>query len=196
MGRSRKHGNIFIGKTPHGTHQPFCLNCRAMIKCKVSQPEELESAFFECQTNPPQRILVADDDDEIRRLNVEVLTDSGYDVDAVKDGAAAWDALQLNSYDLLITDNNMPKMSGVELLKKLQAARMTLPIILSCAIKTAEELKQHPWLQINATLHKPYSLAKLLGTVGNVLHTTHGIRMQIAPPPSWSSEPLPNRLRL
>jgi CheY-like chemotaxis protein len=167
-----------------------------MTKTKASQPEEMESAFFECQTNPPQRILVADNDDEIRRLNVEVLTDSGYDVDAVKDGAAAWDALQLDSYDLLITDNNMPKMSGVELLKNLQAARMTLPIILSCAMKLAEELKQHPWLQINATLHKPYTLAKLLGTVGNVLHTPNGVHMQIALLPKWTSEPLPNRLRL
>jgi CheY-like chemotaxis protein len=163
---------------------------------KILEEGEQPFSLFECQTDPPQRILVAENDDDTCRLNVEVLMDSGYEVDAAEDGVVAWDALQLNSYDLLITDNNMPKMSGVELLKKLHAARMALPVILTSGTMPVEELKQHPWLQFQATLHKPYSLAKLLGTVGSVLHTTNGVRAQIAPALNWPSHPLPNRLRL
>src|SRR5436190_12282712 len=75
------------------------------------------------QTNPPQRILVVDDDISIRELSTEVLIHHGYHVDAAEDGAVAWDILQVSSYDLLLTDHNMPKVSGVELLKKLRAAR-------------------------------------------------------------------------
>jgi CheY-like chemotaxis protein len=189
------------GKSSWGKH-PIAPACHsgftrpAMKENKILQEEKLDDSLFECQTNPPQRILVAEDDDDIRRLNVEVLTDSGYEVDAAEDGACAWDALQLNSYDLLITDNNMRKMSGVELLKKLHAARMTLPVILTSGTMPVEELKRHPWLQIEAKLHKPYTLAKLLGTAGNVLRATSRGREQVAPLPNWPSQPLPNRLRL
>jgi DNA-binding response OmpR family regulator len=167
-----------------------------MTENKILEEGEQIFSLFECQTNPPQRILVAENDDDTRRLNVEVLMDSGYEVDAAGDGVVAWDALQLNSYDLLITDNNMPKVSGVELLKKLHATRMTLPVILVSGKMPVEELKRHPWLHVQATLHKPYSLAKLLGTVEKVLSATGGIRIQTAPLPNRPSQQLRNRLRL
>src|ERR1700720_4218278 len=81
-------------------------------------------------SNPPLRILVVDDDIAIRQLSAEVLIRSGYEVDAAADGAAAWRALNSDSYDLLITDPNVPELTGVELLKKLRAARMSLPVIM------------------------------------------------------------------
>jgi DNA-binding response OmpR family regulator len=83
----------------------------------ISQPGESTGAPL-----PRCRILLVEDDSGLLRLNAEVLKRSGYDVDAVEDGAAAWDTLQLNRYDLMVTDNKMPRVSGVELLKKLQAA--------------------------------------------------------------------------
>src|ERR1051326_2561730 len=78
------------------------------------------------QRNPPHRILVVDDESSIRQFSTEVLIDSGYEVDAVEDGAAAWQELSADRYDLLVTDHNIPKVTGVELLKKLRAARMDL----------------------------------------------------------------------
>ena len=42
-------------------------------------------------TNPPRRILVVDDDVDIRRFNTDTLIQSGYDVDAAEDGDAAWE---------------------------------------------------------------------------------------------------------
>jgi two-component system, cell cycle sensor histidine kinase and response regulator CckA len=71
---------------------------------------------------PIQRILVVEDDISIRRLRTEMLIRSGYQVDAAADGAAGWKALQGKSYDLVITDNFMPKVTGVEMVKKLHAA--------------------------------------------------------------------------
>jgi DNA-binding response OmpR family regulator len=167
-----------------------------MKEYKILEEAEEPIPLFECQTNPPQRILVAEDDNEVRRFNVEVLMDSGYEVHAAEDGELAWEALQRNAYDLLITDNNMPKISGIDLCRKLHAARMALPVILTSGIMPVEELKRHPWLQIEAKLHKPYTLAKLLGTVGNVLRATHAVRAQAEPPPRWPGQPLPNRLQL
>jgi DNA-binding response OmpR family regulator len=118
---------------------------------------------------------VAEDDDDIRRLNTEVLAGSGYKVDAAADGDIAWDTLRLNHYHLLVTDYNMPKVSGVELLLKLHAARVALPVILVSGTIPMEKLKRHPWLQIDATLLKPYTPDELLATVRKVLNATDGV---------------------
>jgi len=90
-------------------------------------------------------------------------------VDAAEDGAAAWDTLQRARYDLLVTDNDMPKVSGVELLHKIHAARIALPVILATAMPPRDEFTQYPWLQPAALLIKPYSFHELLGTVRDVL---------------------------
>ena len=66
------------------------------------------------RTNPSSRILVVEDDRDVRELNTKVLSRSGYEVDTSEDGAAAWQALNTDSYDLMITDHNMPKLTGVE----------------------------------------------------------------------------------
>ena len=54
--------------------------------------------------NPPQRILVVGDDVAIRQLGAQVLARSGYQVGAAEDGAAGWEALHANKFDLLITE--------------------------------------------------------------------------------------------
>ncbi len=122
------------------------------------------------QLELPQRILVVDGDPLIRRLNSEVLIYSGYQVDAAADGAAAWEALYASNYDLLITDNDLPKVSGVELLKKVHATRLALPVILATGILPAWELSHSPWLQPAAVVIKPYTFGELVETVKNVLH--------------------------
>jgi DNA-binding response OmpR family regulator len=124
--------------------------------------------------NPPACLLVVDDDADIRQFTAEALSTAGHQVDTAEDGAAGWAALQTNSYDLLITDHNMPKLTGVELLKKLRAARMALPAVLVSGTMPTEQLDRHPRLQIEAILLKPYTIEKLLGTVAEVLRATNG----------------------
>jgi len=143
------------------------------------------------QRNPRPRILVVEDDPMIRKLNAEALIDSGYHVDVAEDGAAAWAALQLNSYDLMITDNGMPNVTGVELLKKLHAARMALPVIMATGSLPQAEFTRSPWLHPAAILIKPYTLAELLGTVKEVLHAAASACENISLPPDWHSQPAP-----
>jgi DNA-binding response OmpR family regulator len=143
----------------------------------IHQMGEPEGAGLLCQASPPHRILVVDDEPLVRNLNTRMLIDSGYHVDAVEDGAVAWDALQVNRYDLLVTDNNMPKMSGVELITKLHAARIVLPVIMATGGSPHQEFIRQPWLQPAATLLKPYTVAEFLGTVRSVLCGTVLITM-------------------
>jgi len=125
---------------------------------------------FQSAPRPAHRILVVDDEPLIRQLNTEILLDAGYQVDVADDGAVAWEALQLYNYDLLVTDNDMPNVSGVGLLQKLHAAQLSVPVIMATGTWPHAELKQQPWLQIEAQLLKPYTMAELLGTVRNVLY--------------------------
>jgi DNA-binding response OmpR family regulator len=140
----------------------------------VIQNEIAASGPLQCPTKPPCRILVVDDDIIFRQLNTEALLRSGYEVDAAEDGAAAWEALQIKAFNLLITDHNMPGLTGVELIRKLRAARMVLPVIMATGALPKEELTLCPWLQPDALLFKPYTIAELLGTVKTVLREADG----------------------
>ena len=106
----------------------------------------------------------------IRTLITLLLRKFGYQVESAEDGAVAWEALQTKPYDLLITDHNMPKITGVELIKHLRSARMALPVVMVAGILPEEELAQNPSLHLAATLPKPFGLADLLDTVSNALH--------------------------
>jgi DNA-binding response OmpR family regulator len=97
---------------------------------------------------------VVDDDHSLRGLSAAILTHQGYQVDAAQDGVDAWSSLQNHPYDLVITDHNMPKVTGVDLVKKLRAARMTLPVILMSGALPAEELNRNPTLQLASTILK------------------------------------------
>lgn len=163
---------------------------------QISQAGEPGGAPVPSQTSPLQRILVVDDDTDLLKLNTEVLIHSGYEVDAAEDGAVAWQKLNTDRYDLLITDHNMPKLTGVELLKKLRAAHMALPAILATAALPEEEFIRSPWLQPAATLRKPYTVEEMLGTVKEVLRATDGACEQTAPPPNWQSPRSADRLQL
>jgi DNA-binding response OmpR family regulator len=131
-------------------------------------------ARLQSKTNPAPRILLVDDDYYVRELNAGVLIQSGYTVDTAEDGAEAWKALKDISYDLLITDHKMPRVTGVDLILKLRSEEMTLPVILTSGMMPLEELKQYPWLQLDATLPKPYAIAELLDTVKKVLLAATG----------------------
>ena len=145
-----------------------------MNNYEILQTGESARPPTQCPVNPSKRILVVDDDISVRVLSAEVLISLGYHVDIAADGAAGWEALHANSYDLLITDNNMPKVSGIELVKRLRSARMTLPVVLASGSVPTEELSRNPSLQLAATLLKPFSPDELLGTVKQVLCATEG----------------------
>ena len=137
----------------------------------------------------PPRILVVEDESDLRQLNAEVLMDSGYQVDVAGDGTVAWAALQQNHYDLLVTDQFVPKLSGVELLKKIHAARLPLPVIMAAARLPTEELARNPLLQPVAVLAKPFYISQLLETVRTVLRATVSPREQLDSLPNWRNQP-------
>jgi DNA-binding NtrC family response regulator len=150
-------------------------------KCN-SQAGQLACARVQSEQSLRQRILVVDDDLLIRKLNAQMLIFSGYDVDTAENGAVAWHSLQLNRYDLLVTDNEMPKVSGLELLKKVHATRLALPAIMATGKFPLEVFTRHPWLRPAVTLLKPYTFNELVGAVQIVLLATTGAGGESASP--------------
>lgn len=111
------------------------------------------------------RILLVEDDDDVREVSVRFLEFAGYRVVGACDGEEAWDTLQRHDFDLLITDNRMPRLTGVGLLKRTREAGMTLPAILASGSLPWDELDAPPELQPVSTLTKPYSGHELLAKV-------------------------------
>src|SRR5208283_5465696 len=136
------------------------------------QMGEPAGASVQRRANPRHRILVVDDDSDLRRLYADALTRPGCCVDAAEDGAAGWEALQANNYHLLITEHSLPKLTGVELVRKLRSARMAVPVVLAAERLPTYELARNPSLQLAATLSKPFYISQLLDTVKNVLRAT------------------------
>jgi len=160
---------------------------------KILQAGERTGMPVECQTRPGHRILVVEDEPDIRRLSAEVLENAGYKVDTAEDGKAGWEALRAvrhapQSYALLITDHDMPGLSGLDLVKKLRAAHMALPVIVATGTLPTEDLMtRYPWLEPAAALDKPYSIEQLLETVKALLRSTDGVRLESSPRPNSPS---------
>ena len=113
------------------------------------------------------RILVIDDDHLVREISVRMLLRAGFRVDAAEDAETGWEALAAKSYELLITDYDMPGMSGLDLIKKLRASGLKLPVILISGRFPLDVPALAREIQPGAVLPKPFSYEKLLATVAH-----------------------------
>ena len=78
-------------------------------------------ARSQAQTQGKRRILVVEDSITVRELERSLLAAEGYDVEVAVDGQDGWNALRSSQYDLLVTDVDMPRMTGIELVERVRA---------------------------------------------------------------------------
>ena len=86
-----------------------------------------------------KRILIVDDDDEIRELLEFDIASSGYFVDTAKDGLEGLNKALNNTYDLVLLDVMMPKMNGFEVCKNIRQAKLAVPILMLTAKGTIDD---------------------------------------------------------
>ena len=117
------------------------------------------------------RILVVDDDPQIRRVMRVTLTGQGYEVDDVKTGDAAIDKLREARFDLVLLDMNMPGMSGVETCHAIRSQSEIAVIMLT--VRDSEEDKVAA-LDAGADdyVTKPYNAPELLARIRAALRRT------------------------
>lgn len=87
------------------------------------------------------KILIAEDDKELRQLFGHVLTKNGYMVKGVSDGKEALEALDLDYFDLIISDIMMPNMDGYELVRSLRDAGNTVPVLMITARDAFDDMR-------------------------------------------------------
>ncbi len=108
------------------------------------------------------KVLVADDSGVMRKIIVRSLNAVGVsEVVEAADGADGWEKLQTESVDLVLTDWNMPNMSGLEFLKKIRESGSEIPVIM--VTTEAEKAKVIEAIQAGVTdyLCKPFESEEL-----------------------------------
>ena len=112
-----------------------------------------------------KRILVVDDDADVRFILSTVLEAAGFNVYGAGDGLEAVESLQRRRYDVLLTDYRMPKMDGLELLDVARAMWPDLPVIVLTGDSVS--FKQHGCLgaEAFALIDKPFDRTHLLNLV-------------------------------
>lgn len=119
------------------------------------------------------KILVAEDDHDIRELIVLTLQFSGFDVTSVEDGAAAVQAAKTSNgkFDLILMDVRMPHMTGYEACRRLKETEITknIPIIFLSAKGQEGEVQTGLDLGAEQYILKPFAPDVLINTVSLIL---------------------------
>lgn len=115
------------------------------------------------------RILVVDDDEEVRELLSDALEPMGFEVVTVPDGAEALERWNAEHFDLLVTDLLVPRLDGIRLAEQIRAkdAKAKILVITAVARSLEGELKSAP---IDGWLPKPLSIPRLKAHVRDLLN--------------------------
>lgn len=109
-----------------------------------------------------KRILIVDDDDEIRELLEFDVAQSGYFVDVAKDGLDGLNKALNNTYDLILLDVMMPKMNGFDVCKTIRQAKLAIPILMLTAKGTIYDKTEGFDCGADDYLVKPFDIQEVL----------------------------------
>ena len=109
-----------------------------------------------------KRILIVDDDDEIRDLLDFDIAQSGYITDTAKNGLEGLNKVLNNSYDLVLLDVMMPKMNGFDVCKNIRQAKIKIPVIMLTAKGTIEDKTDGFDCGADDYIVKPFDIQEVL----------------------------------
>lgn len=119
-----------------------------------------------------RKVLIADDDDDSRVMLSFLLEEEGWEVKEAKNGKEALEIVIQERPDLLILDNRMPELTGVEVYQQLQAQGINVAIVLATAHGYLDELASS--LGIAHFISKPYDIPQLLKTIESAYKNSLG----------------------
>ncbi len=117
------------------------------------------------------RILVVDDEESIREFLDIMLRKEGYDVTCVEDGQKAIDILKKKTFDLVISDLQMPNVTGIELLKHCREAYSELLFMMITAFGTAESAVEAMKMGAYDYITKPFKIDEVRINIANALRS-------------------------
>ena len=115
------------------------------------------------------KILIAEDDTELRLLFSHVLNKNGYDVTSVDNGKKALDALSNDYYDMVISDIMMPVMDGYELVRNIREMNRTIPVLMITAKDAYDDMRLGFLSGTDDHMIKPINVNEMVLRVGALL---------------------------
>ena len=115
------------------------------------------------------KILIAEDDRELRQLFSHVLMKNGYTVKGVSNGKEALDAMDNDYYDLIISDIMMPVMDGYELVRELRDSSNTTPVMMITAKDAFDDMRMGFLSETDDYMIKPINVNEMVLRVGALL---------------------------
>ncbi len=163
----RNHGGAIVFYSESGKGTVFQVFFPEMERTVIRKEESLSDRAM----SGNERILFVDDEETLAELGREVLETLGYKVVTRKSSTEALEAFSAapDAFDLVITDQTMPKMTGLELAEKLLALRADIPIILCSGFSeaiTGEKLKH---IGISEFMMKPFTKDEISCTIRKAL---------------------------
>jgi DNA-binding response OmpR family regulator len=122
------------------------------------------------------RLLVVEDELDIAHAVAKGLRQQGYAVDVAYDGEQGWKLAEVNEYDLLILDLNLPEMDGLELCRRLRASRPSLLILMLTARSLPDERVTGLEQGADDYLAKPFYFAELTARIRALLRRDMRVR--------------------
>ncbi len=134
-------------------------------RCQASVRVTLTSPLHTAWHNRAVRILVVEDEASLRDGIVDLLTGDGHDVHAVGDGVAGVEAGLRDPFDLVVLDLMLPRLDGMEVCRRLRAARPGTPILMLTARGSEDDKVRGLMEGADDYVTKPFSARELLARV-------------------------------
>ena len=123
------------------------------------------------------KILVVDDFSTMRRIVKNLLRDLGFtNTHEADDGSTAWPMLQNGDYDFVVTDWNMPGMTGIELLQKIRSddRLKSVPVLMVTAEAKRDQIVAAAQAGVNGYVVKPFTAAALKEKIEKIFERVDG----------------------
>ncbi|WP_304509556.1 response regulator transcription factor [Anaerotignum sp.] len=111
------------------------------------------------------RILIAEDEKDLNEILVKRLKNENYGVDSCLNGEDAWDFISLTDYDAVVLDIMMPKLNGIEVLKRMRSKNIKTPVLLLTAKDSIEDRVNGLNCGADDYLIKPFAFDELLARI-------------------------------
>ncbi len=143
----------------------------------ITRTAELELAGFEASrrtsSHPKRRVLVVDDEKNIRMTVQHALLSLDYEVETASDGLEGLYKFKEGTYDLVIMDLRMPQLNGIEMLREIRRSDSQTAAVVITAYLTIDTLLEAFSLGVSDYIRKPFSPNDIRETVKRVLEREH-----------------------
>jgi len=161
----KQHGGSIDVSSSIGQGTQFLLSFLRTTEDEFEKDEELQTEDIEIRHGQNKKILILDDELELCKLLFNTLVGSGYVVKYTDDGHEALKWNLQDPFDLILTDIQMPKMSGTEFLNNLSMNENQKIIVMTGRVNK-KDLKD---IKINEFIYKPFNLFALIGKIQEIL---------------------------